>query len=834
MSARSTGVSGPGGAPVRPSRGVPTIRVAEVALDLRLAPMALAVWVVTWLGLGWSPARSIVLAAGAAVPALVLARSPRPGCRVAVLALAGAAVAAGLVGLRVHHRDTSPLRALAADRRAAALRLVVRDDPRPLRPRGVAGAPRVAVPARVVRVTSGGRRWRLGGHVLVLAPAARWTTLVPGQHLSAAGRLLPARPGELTVAVLVARGPPTRVTPPSWPQRAAERLRRGLRLAAAGLPRAEAGLLPGLVLGDTSRLDPTVADDFTRSGLAHLLAVSGTNVTIITGAVLLLCRLFRADPRFSAVAAGLAMAGFVVLVRPSPSVLRAAVMGAIALAALAAGRLRQGVPALATAVLVLVLVAPDLARSAGFALSVLATGGLLVVAPRWIAGLHRRGVPAGLAGAIAVPAAACLTTAPVIAALGGRVSLVGVPANLLAAPAVAPATVLGVLATLASPLSATVARAVAWLAELPTAWLVTVARQASGARDAALPWPAGAPGAWLLAFVLVVAVLLARFRPVRRAALSAAVAALLVTVPARLVLPGWPPPGWLLVACDVGQGDALVLNAGPGTAVVVDTGPDPALVDRCLRRLGVRQVPLVILTHLHSDHAGGLVGVLRGRSVGAVETGPLHEPRWEWVAVRTELATRRIPLRLASVGQTLRVAGVRLDVLGPAYAYHRTRSDPNNSSVVLRMTARGHTLLLTGDVEVEAQQEMMDRRVDLHAEVLKVPHHGSSHSDPRFLAATHARVAVISVGADNDYGHPAPALLAELARLGMRTYRTDRDGDIAACDRRGHLVMVTRSRGPPGRCAPAPVAGAAFGPRPAARWSRVTIGGWPSLPHRRY
>ncbi|HEX5497369.1 MAG TPA: ComEC/Rec2 family competence protein [Mycobacteriales bacterium] len=774
-------------------------QVGGPPLDLRLLPAAVAAWLVTWLGLGWSPTGSILVGCGCAAVAGALVRSDRPTRRAAGLALGCAAIAAVLVGVRVHARGSSPLRGLASVRAAATVWLVVRADPRPLRPHGVTGVPRVAVPARALRVRSGGRGWRLRADVLVLAPAGGWSGLLPSQHLRVTGRVVPARSGDLTVAVLSVRGPPSQVGPPSVVQRAAGRLRHGLRDAATVLPTAERGLLPGLVLGDTSGLDPTVAADFRVAGLAHLLAVSGANVTIVVGAVLLLCRLFRADPRFTAAVSGLALAGFVVLVRPSPSVLRAAMMGAIALLALATGRTRQGVPALAGTALVLVLLSPDLARSAGFALSVGATGALLVLAPRWGAGLRRAGVPPWLADAVAVPAAAYLTTAPIIAALAGRVSLVGIPANLLAAPAVPVATVLGVLATVLGPASPAAARAVAWLAGLPTAWLAAVGRQASGVRLAALPWPSGWTGFWLLVPMTVAGLACVRFRAVRRGVLAAAVAALLVTVPARSVLLTWPPAGWMLVACDVGQGDALVLNAGPGSAVVVDTGPDPALVDHCLRRLGVRRVPLLLLTHLHADHAGGVVGVLRGRQVAAIETGPLHQPTWEWDNVRRAAATHRIPLLPVHMGETWRLGGVGLEVLAPAHAFHRTRSDPNNSSLVLRVTDRGHTLLLTGDVEVEAQQEILGRETDLHAELLKVPHHGSAHSDPRFLAATRARVGVISVGAGNDYGHPSPVLLAELARLGMRVYRTDRDGDIAACDRHGNLVMVTRSHRVVGR-----------------------------------
>ena len=291
-------------------------------------------------------------------------------------------------------------------------------------------------------LTAIGARLKAAGHDVVLtAPSEGWLTLLPGQEVTASGLLTPPLHDGLTVAALQVRGPPSEVEPPPWWQRAAGDVRAGLRDAATRtLPEQPAGLLPGLVVGDISRLPPEVRDEFRTAGLSHLTAVSGTNVAIICGAVLGLLRLLRCGPRTSAVLAGLALVGFVVLARPSPSVLRAAVMGAVALLALLAGRRRSAVPALAVAVLGLLLVDPELGVDPGFALSVLATSGLVLLAPPWTAALRRRRVPAGIAEAITVPVAAHVVTAPVVAALAGHISVVAVVANLLAAPAVAPAT----------------------------------------------------------------------------------------------------------------------------------------------------------------------------------------------------------------------------------------------------------------------------------------------------------------------------------------------------------------------------------------------------------
>jgi competence protein ComEC len=623
--------------------------------------------------------------------------------------------------------------------------------------------------------------------VLVLAPAEGWSGLLPSQRVRVDGRLMPATRRDLTVAVLSVRSAPVQVDPPSGVQAAAGRIRAGLRDAAAVLPDGPRGLLPGLVVGDVSGLDPQLAADFKAAGLSHLTAVSGTNVAIVTGAVLLLLRGLTVSPQTSAVGAGVALAGFVVLARPSPSVLRAAVMGAIALLALGSGRPRSALPALGAAVLALVFLSPPLARDPGFALSVLATAGLILLAPGWAAWLRSRRVPPGVAEALAVPAAATVATAPVIAAISGSVSLVSIPANLLAEPAVAPATVLGVLAAVVSPLSGDAARWLVWLAGVPVGWLVMVGTRAAHVPIAAVSWAGGITGAAVLVLGLALAVPELRWRSGRRVALAATAGAAVVLVPVRAVSPGWPPPGWLFVACSVGQGDALVVGAGAGAAMVVDAGPEPTAVDGCLRRLGVRSVPLLVLTH----------GVLHGRSVGEVDVGPSREPAAGWREVQEDARRYGVLVRTVSVGERREFDGLAVDVLAPDRPFQGTRSDPNNSSVVLRVAVSGQTLLLTGDVEVEAQEALLRTGVDLRADVLKVPHHGSAYQSPAFLRAVHASVGVISVGRDNDYGHPSPVLLHELDRMGIRTERTDLDGDVAITLRDGRLSVVTRSRAPP-------------------------------------
>jgi competence protein ComEC len=280
---------------------------------------------------------------------------------------------------------------------------------------------------------------------------------------------------------------------------------------------------------------------------------------------------------------------------------------------------------------------------------------------------------------------------------------------------------------------------------------------------------------------------------VRRLAAVVALAAMLGALPVRMLTGGWPPDGWLAVACDVGQGDATVLNAGGGAAVVVDAGPRPADVDRCLRGLGVTEVPLLLVSHFHLDHIGGLDGVLSGRRVGAVATTSWPEPATGRDAVVRAAAEHQVPVYDAPASGGWTVGDVRLDVLA-SEPVRGTRSDPNNNSLLLVATVRGVRVLLSGDAETERQRALLDAGTDVSAQILKVSHHGSAYQEPDFLDAVAPRIALVSVGRDNDYGHPSPSVLARLAGRGARVVRTDVSGDIAVVLDRGRLSVVLPTR----------------------------------------
>ncbi|MGW4461450.1 ComEC/Rec2 family competence protein [Micromonospora sp. NPDC004704] len=775
--------------------------------DLRLAGVAVATWLSALAVLYLSARSGVLIALVAAAVALALAarltrlhhRGPladRYGW-VAVAVLIGVVCGSAATAARLGVRDAESLAELSRTRAPVTVELVVRDDPRAVA--GAAGRPAMLLLSAELSWLRGPdqRKIEVPARILVLATDAQWRDLLPGQRLTASGRLARARGGDLTAAVLSANSAPVRIGTPSWTQRVAGTLRAGLQRACLPLADEPGGLLPGLVVGDTSRLLPAVEDDFLTTGMTHLNAVSGANVAIVVGLVLLCARWARAGPWLTAAICAIALVGFVILARPSPSVVRAATMGAVGLLALAVGRPRAALPALGAAITVLVVVDPELAGDAGFALSVLATGGLLLVAPRWRDRMRARGVPAGLAEALAIPAAAQLTCAPVVAGLSGTISLVAVPANLLAVPAIAPATVLGVAAATVSPVWPAGAEFAAWLGSWPAWWLVLVARYGARVPAGTLPWLDGVAGGLLLGALTVALLVAARHPLVRRLVAVVAVAVVIGALPVRLVASGWPPDGWVFALCAVGQGDTAVLPIGAGRAVVVDAGPNPAAADRCLRRLGVRSVPLLVVSHFHADHVGGLAGVLRGRKVGAVVTPQWPEPEAGRSAVERAGATAGIPVGGIGPGWRYVAGQVELTLLGPPYPMRGTRSDPNNNSLVLRARVGGVRVLLAGDAEEEEQRALLDGlpATELRAELLKVAHHGSAYQEVGFLDAVAPAVALVPVGVGNDYGHPNPAVLSRLARNGARVLRTDTDGDLAVVRRDGALAVVVRGLG---------------------------------------
>ncbi|MFZ2177833.1 MAG: ComEC/Rec2 family competence protein [Rhodococcus sp. (in: high G+C Gram-positive bacteria)] len=503
-------------------------------LDLRLVPFAVVSWssATTAILLGSRAAWWLVAGfAGGAVAVVIVRvlrssiRGPATGGLVA-LALFGSCCA-GAVALRVQAVEEHPLTVLGRDGAWATLTVALADDPRTLATFGN----QVIVKANVVEIRTSTETVEARGAVVVLAPADGWLGLLPGQRAVLRGQLSSPRHRDLTLATVRVSGPPHVVEPAPVHQDWAGALRARFASAASALPPDQAGLLPGLVLGDTSRLSSDVKDDFTATGLTHLTAVSGANVSIILGAVLLLVRAVGVGPRTGAVLAAIALSAFVVVARPSPSVVRAAVMGAVALLALVAGRRKQALPALSTAVIVLLAWHPALAVDFGFVLSAAATAGLIVIAPVWVDALVRRGWPRGVAEMFSVSAAAFAVTAPVVAGMTGTVSVVSVCANILVAPVVGVITVLGAITAVVAAVSVQVAAVSVLLTEGPLWWLITVAERGAQVPGASIPVPSGPTGAVLVLGVLVIGGLMVRGRRLRLVSAGIVLGLLVVWAP---------------------------------------------------------------------------------------------------------------------------------------------------------------------------------------------------------------------------------------------------------------------------------------------------------------
>jgi competence protein ComEC len=423
----------------------PDVRApTAIGLDVRLVPAAAGAWTVTGLGIVASVAITEVVASIATVASVaatgLLLRESRWVVLPVVLGVAGTIAGFGwAVVVRQHHLGEHPLSAEPLRGSKITMTVRVSDDPRI-----ITGTDRVVLAVTVLQVR---HRAVPPAAATVLAPIDGWADLVPGQTLSMVAKVTAPRRPDLTVATLTASAAPNDVRAPPWYQRAGAHVRAQFQtVSSQALGSPESGLLPGMVLGDTSTLADEVKTAFRTCGLSHLTAVSGANFAIVIGALLLIVRAVGVGPRASVAVLAVAIVVFVVLVRPSPSVVRAAVMGAVGLLALLIRRRAQAMPALCTAVMVLLLVWPAFAVHPGFMLSVAATAGLIVVAPPIVDWLRRHHVPGGVAEVLAVAVAAQLVTLPIVVLISGQISLVAIVANLAVTAAVAPITVLGTTA----------------------------------------------------------------------------------------------------------------------------------------------------------------------------------------------------------------------------------------------------------------------------------------------------------------------------------------------------------------------------------------------------
>lgn len=559
---------------------------------------------------------------------------------------------------------------------------------------------------------------------------------------------------------------------PSWPVRVRRQARE---VMARALPPASAALLGGLLLGDRSNLPPEIDEAFRRAGVYHVLAVSGFNVALVAGSAWAMLALARAGHRTAAAGAITAVIAFALVVGSEPSVARAAVMGVLVLAGLLLDRDASVLNSLALAALAILAARPGDLLDPGFQLSFAATAGI-VLAPR----------PRGLVpGALAVSVAAQLAVLPIGLVHFNQLSTIGPLANLAVVPLAAVATILGLVAVTLSFLidaGAVVLLNTVWPLLLALRGVVALATIIPGAL-LHLPAPHGSA---IVAYGLALGLGLVGWRlrsaSAQWARWAGGAAAVLLAVSAAVAL--WPilrpADGRLrITVLDVGQGDAIVVQAPDGRVMLVDAGPGGPLrldtgervVAPFLWNRGILRLAAAVTTHDDQDHAGGM-GAIRRRFAITDDWPagvPPRVPRWIG-GVSVQVLEGARPAGARSVG-----AGRR----------------GNDDALVLRIDHGLASFLLASDLTAAAERELVASGAPLGALVLKVAHHGSRReSTPEFLAQVRPAFAVISVGPRNPYGHPAPETLARLAAVGARIYRTDRDGAVLF-ETDGRVLTVT-------------------------------------------
>ena len=591
----------------------------------------------------------------------------------------------------------------------------------------------------------------------------------------------------------------------------------GLREALAAplrhlLPEPEGGIVRGIVLGERAAVDADLASAFARSGTSHLLAISGFNMTLVATAVALLAR-GRVPPAMTAALTVACVLAYSVLVGLAPSVARAAVMAVVASLGLAFGRRPATDNALALAVATMIGIDASAIGDVGFLLSATATGGLLYLGDP----ISRRlaFLPRAIREGLATTLAATLPTIPIIAAVFGRVSLVSPLANLLAVPLFPPLMLAGAATAGLGTVSFELAQLPALLAYALAFLLRLVVETSAGLPLASLAVPDG-PVAGLAYGVAVGLALF--FGPAAASRLARAIAGRVrfprppgIRLGARPRLPRlafaagavvgvvvlvagaaaflWPPPSGIRVrALDIGQGDAFLVEFD-GRTVLIDGGPDPS---RLLAELGAslppwtRRIDLVALTHAHADHADGLIGVLERYEVGlAIEPVGLN-PGAVATAWNDRIRRAQVPRRAVAAGMRMHIGDATLAILAP-------NGDPRVDvpSLVIRLERGSFSMLFMGDATEQAQADLLLSPMLLATRVYVPPHHGaaSAYAVP-LVDAIRPSAAVISVGAQNRYGHPTAETLAALRRV--PTYRTDRDGTVEL-DQSGNAQLIVRT-----------------------------------------
>lgn len=751
---------------------------AGYALSLACCILLLAIWAGLLLTksrqLGWDPDRSHA-------SVLVVTAS---------LCLALIAVVAFRVGFEDQVRHTPAWHQVVENSSAASFTAVATS--MPYEPQNAAlFSDDVRVNATITSLRLHSEESRTSVPVRLVLPAKASEKIQIGSHLSLSGKVT-GLPGVQSIPYMVSVTE-VHVRPPPLLLGVTNSLREQFRASASRLEGWGAQLIPGLAVGDTQLVEGDLDSAMKASSLSHLTAVSGANCAIIVGIFLFLGGALRLRRAVKILLAAFFLAAFITLVTPEPSVLRAGVMSVVALIGMVSARKGAGIAALGVAIVVLLLIDPWQATHLGFVLSVLATAGILLFTDpisRWLT----RFMPRWLALTFAVPLAAQFACQPAIILIQPTLPALGVLANVLVAPAAPVATVTGLAAALLLPIWPWVGEFLTWITWWPASWIALIARTSSSIPSAQLPWIDGWFGAALLALITLTIVMALTTRSERKVQnvsdtgrgwkntggwrLVSVSLALSILVALSVVRPiatlASIPSNWRIFACDVGQGDGVLVRGEQGT-MLIDTGYNPQEISTCLDTLGIRQIDVLVLTHDDNDHVGGLEGVA-GRVRAAVIAPPTkttQQPR----PVEQILERHRVKTVIAHQGMRGSLGDVTWQIVWPLIG--DVPETPNDSSVTVRMDSAELSAIFLGDLGEDAQRALMAHANPNPVDVVKVSHHGSADQLAKLYEQLRARYGIISVGADNGYGHPTAKTLRMLRQSGTTALRTDVSGALA-------------------------------------------------------
>ncbi len=565
-----------------------------------------------------------------------------------------------------------------------------------------------------------------------------------------------------------------------------------------------AALVAGLAIGDDSKLSEQTKNDFKVVSLTHLSAVSGANCAIVLAGVALLLNLL---PVRRIVRLGLSFGAiflYLGLVGPEPSVLRASVMVAVVLVGWSLGRRVHPLDAISLSIILLLIYEPTLSLDYGFVLSVLATLGLLVLAPRLVEHFEKR-MPTWLAVVLSVSIAAQIACLPVLLVLQPKIPVYSVLANILAEPLVAPITVLGLIACLISPMLPALASALSYCASLLSWCIVFIGNSLASAPASSINWFAGSLGI-VLGIMMAAGIwtyLVTKNSPLKNIAGTVVllIGFVFITQTSSFAFQrgNFYAGEFTLVNCDVGQGDALVIRSG-GEVAVVDVGREDPAIDSCLTDLNISKIDLLVLTHFDMDHVGGVVGAVTGRSVSKALLTSFVDRRPGAEFVQNVLAAQSIETILAEKDMTGHLGSFNWQVLSP----HRggsEASDSNDGSVSMVWEDDQMVLYTLADLGERAQlrigaesSNLLTRDNGSKVVVVKVAHHGSGDQAPEFYEAIRPDLALISVGQNNSYGHPTRRTLDLLERSGAQVLRTDEMGALGVIEGESGLSIQVAGR----------------------------------------